>query len=117
MNSTLLIIDTSPLGAPQDLRRYLDKHIRTGLTVYFIHDGVLWLKNEYWEKIYEPHIVYYANALDAVKYNIAFQSDVIFSSENTLGQLLKTIHRIKYWSREGIPLAGRQPAENDDSAD
>ena len=106
MNDILLIVDIAPLNRLHHLRKYINEHRQAGLTLYFINDGVQWLDSEYWETIYEPGVVYYAHAFDAVKHKISFQNDVIFSSDYTLEQLLKSKGQTVYFSCESKSLTG-----------
>ncbi len=100
MNGILLIVDISPSNRLNNLRKYINEHMHSDLTLYFVNGGVQWLKDEFWEMIYEPGVIYYAHAFDAVKHNISFQADVIFSSDHTLEQLIKTKGQTVYFSCE-----------------
>ncbi len=100
MNGKLLIVDTSPYNNQDRLKSFIGSHNHPPLTIYFVGEGVIWLDDDYWDVIYNQDVVYYANAMDAIQYNVNFQSDVIFSSENTLEQLLGTAEKIIYLSHE-----------------
>lgn len=90
---TLYVIEKPPeILIDKDLLKKIRNHYKRNesVTIYIQNDGIRWLLNENWEKIFEPYepIMYYANAKDAKNYNVPFQEGVIFSNPKILYELI-----------------------------
>ncbi len=93
MGKALIVIDLKPgLNDPAYISgkisemRSLDRRLKV-----FLHGpGVMWLAEPFWQSIFDPEVIYYANVYDVKNYNIDFQPEVIFSSPRTLNQLMDT---------------------------
>ena len=101
MNNHLLIIDVPPSKSNgYSELPHLNKLVHSNInpTIYLAEEGVLWLESEHWPLLYDPKRVIYASAIDAVRFNLSFQQEVIFSSQRTLKQLIKTSDEVSYLS-------------------
>jgi hypothetical protein len=68
------------------------------ITIYIQNDGIQWLYEKYWHELFRPneHLVYYANATDARKYEVPFREGVIFSNPKIFHELLIWADQINF---------------------
>ena len=97
MQSTLLIINQQP--SEKDIKK-LSSHLNKWqaedikLNIFLMNEGVRWLESRVWNKIYTPHYLFYANALDAKKEGADFVPEVIFSGDKSLQELIQNVDAV-----------------------
>ncbi len=96
--NNLLIIDSDP--TPDNIVRYKNrlKTLRRNnhqLYVFLEKRGVQWLNDLIWEQVYHPDVIFYVQVTDAWDYPVTFKSDVIFSGQQTLQQLMASAENIE----------------------
>ena len=64
------------------------------LNIFLMNEGVRWLESRVWNKIYTPHYLFYANALDAKKEGADFVPEVIFSGDKSLQELIQNVDAV-----------------------
>ena len=97
MKKKLLILDVNPtqIRLNQLLAKLSEfSDLKIVVNIFLINEGVLWVSDEYWYRMYHPEIVYYADALDAETYKVDFRSEVIFSSKKSLNQLIESVDEV-----------------------
>ena len=96
---TLYVIEKSPDTLPDDhILNKIRNHqlLDEPVTIFIQNDGIRWLLNENWEKLFDPeeHTVYYANAKDVKSYSVPFQEGVIYSNPKILNELINWAEQV-----------------------
>jgi hypothetical protein len=104
MNKILLIVDGNPnqfqLNSFQSKINELSTKEKA-LNIFLMDEGVLLLSDPFWEKVYSPKVLYYANVIDVDRFHVSFQSEVIFSSPKTLKQLIENADKVFHYNGNG----------------